>query len=126
MLLLLACSGPADDTAGNATIAIVSPTDEATVCGAPLVVVTDVENFTLVAPFGDTGTEPEPGTGHIDVALNGQESTDWMFGGETLTLPKVEDGYYQLRVELSNADHTPIDPYAGDLIYITVDATVCE
>lgn len=126
MLLLLACAGPGDDSGADATIQIVSPTEEATVCGDPLVIVTEVENFTLVPPFDDTGVEPEPGTGHVDVALNGQESTDWMFGGETLNLTGVEDGYYQVRVELSNADHTPIEPYAGDLVYITVDATVCE
>lgn len=125
LLLLLACTGEPANT--DPTITIVAPADESTVCGTPLVVETVVENFTLVEPFPE-GTEelPEPGTGHIDLALNGQEAADWMFGGETLVLADIEDGLYQILVELSNADHTPIEPYAGDFVYVTVDAAACE
>jgi hypothetical protein len=126
LLLLFACTAAPDaDTGDAATIEILSPSDESVVCGAPLVIQTKVTNFVLVEPFTDD-TDPEPGTGHVDVALNGQEEDDWMFGGETLALPDIADGYYQVRVELSNADHTPIEPYAGDLVYVTVDAGVCE
>ncbi|MFN7145792.1 MAG: hypothetical protein ACK4YP_18600, partial [Myxococcota bacterium] len=127
LLLLLACTGEPVNT--DPTITIVAPADGSTVCGTPLVVETVVENFTLVEPFPE-GTEelPEPGTGHIDVALNGQEASDWMFGGETLVIPSVPDGdgAYQIKVELSNADHTPIEPYAGDYVYVTVDTAACE
>jgi hypothetical protein len=68
----------------------------------------------------------EAGTAHLDVALNGQEEAEWMFSGEQIVMADIADGYYQLKVELSGADHRPIDPYAGDVIYVTVDATVCE
>ena len=119
-LLLAACTPAAP------TIAILSPTDEAVVCGSPLVIEVDVEGIELVEPFPDGSTEePAEGTGHVDVALNGQEEDDWMSGAETLTLPDIPDGYYRITAELSNADHSPIEPYAGDLVYATVDATVC-
>ena len=133
LLLLLACTGPTpDDTASDtaagdiATIAILSPVDEATVCGAPLVVTTEVSGIMLVDPFPDDTDLPEPGTGHIDLAMNGQEEDEWMFAGEQIVVTDIADGYYQLKVELSSADHTPIEPYAGDLVYITVAATACE
>ena len=128
LFLLLACTGATpDDTASDiATIAILSPLDEATVCGAPLVVTTEVNGITLVDPFPDDTDLPEPGTGHIDLAMNGQEEDDWMFAGEQIVVTDIANGYYQLKVELSSADHTPIEPYAGDLVYIRVDASVCD
>lgn len=126
LFLLLACSGAPDDTGGSPTIEILSPTDEAVVCGTPLVIDTKVENIVLVEPFPEGSTEePAAGTGHLDVALNGQEEDDWMSGAETILLPDIPDGYYRITAELSNADHTPIEPYAGDLVYATVDATAC-
>jgi len=125
LLSLLACAGAPDDTGTVASLNILSPAEEATVCGTPLVILTEVENFMLVAP-GDGTEELPPGTGHIDVAVNGQEQEDWMFGGEELVLPEVGDGYWRLQVELSNADHSAIAPYAGDTVYVTIDATVCE
>ena len=51
--------------------------------------------------------------------LNGQDAD--MIWDESTDIEGVADGLYQLKVELSNADHTPITPYAGDLVYITVD-----
>ncbi|MDP2311417.1 MAG: hypothetical protein Q8P41_00815 [Pseudomonadota bacterium] len=127
--LLLACTGaPAcSHDADLPCVAILSPAEEATVCGAPLVVDTVVGGVVLVDPFPDGSTEVgEAGTAHLDVALNGQEEDDWMFSGERIVMNDIEDGYYQLRVELSGADHRPIEPYAGDLVYITVSAGVCE
>lgn len=124
LLLLLACTGaPVDDTGTAPSIAILSPADDATVCNESLVIETRVENFVLVDPF-DGGEAP--GTGHIDLAINGQEDPDTMYGGETLTVPFLEPGFvYQLKVELSNADHTPVEPYAGDFVYVTASADAC-
>jgi hypothetical protein len=127
LLALLACTGaPADDTAADETpfIQILVPADGATVCGTPLVVQLEVRGIRLVDPYPPEGTEPEPGTGHVDVMLNGQDAT--MSGSEEGDIADVADGAWQLKVELSNADHTPVVPYAGDFVYITVDATVCE
>ncbi len=121
--LLLACTGTPGDTGSGPVIRIVSPEDGATVCNAPLVIVTEVLNFTLVEP---TETADEPGTGHIDLAINGQEAPDTMYGAETLTVPEVEPGFeYQLKVELSNANHEPVEPYAGDYVYVFADAGAC-
>jgi hypothetical protein len=130
--LLLACTGSGDtgacsDDAADPCVAILSPADEAVVCGTPLVVDTEVGGITLVDPFPEGSTEVgEAGTAHLDVALNGQEEAEWMFSGEQIVMADIADGYYQLKVELSGADHRPIDPYAGDVIYVTVDASVCD
>ena len=117
LLLALACENPDE---GPPTVTIVSPMDEATVCGAPLAVTLEVSGLTLVPPdSGDT----TPGTGHVDVMLNGQDVA--MTGTERFEVTGVPEGAYQLKVELSNADHTPVDPYAGDLVYIDVTEDAC-
>lgn len=125
--LIVAGCQASDPTAGeDPSIAILSPVEGAVVCGTPLEVKVEVTGIELVDPFPPEGTEPEEGTGHIDLSLNGQEADDWMFGGESLVVDGVEDGETQLKVELSNADHTPLEPYAGDFIYITIDHGACE
>lgn len=113
-LLLLACAEP------DASVHIVSPADGDTVCGTPLAVDVEVEGLTLVDP--EAATE-EPGTGHLDVMLNGQDAA--MGGAEHVEIADVADGPWQLKVELSNADHTPVVPYAGEFVYITVEASRC-
>lgn len=123
LFLALACTGGDDTGASNApSITLLQPADDAVVCGTPLVVVTEVTGIDLIEPYGDA-EDAVPGTGHIDVALNGQDAV--MGGEETVEIPEVADGLYQLKVELSNADHTPVEPYAGDLVYITVSAEAC-
>jgi hypothetical protein len=107
---------------GPATIAVVSPDDGATVCGDPLVVELDVRGLQLVEPTGDP-RETGNGTGHVDLALNGQEAA--MVWTEHAEIAGVVDGVYQLKAELSNSDHTPVEPYAGDLIYVTVAEDAC-
>lgn len=119
----LGCTPEADDTGGPATVTLLSPADGATVCGSPLQVQVEVTGITLVTPTGDA-EDAEPGTGHVDVSLNGQDAA--MAWTEDITLSEIGDGAYQLKVELSNADHTAIEPYAGDFAYITVDDTACD
>ncbi len=124
-LLLLACSGVSPGDAapqGDPFVAILSPAEEAVVCGDPLVVDLEVQNFILVEPVEDTG-EALPGTGHVDVMLNGQDAD--MIWDTRSEISGVDDGYWQLKVELSGADHAPVEPYTYDLIYLTVDAAVC-
>ncbi|MFZ5480821.1 MAG: hypothetical protein ACOZNI_28940 [Myxococcota bacterium] len=125
MALLLACTG-GDDTGlvngGDPYIELVSPTEGATVCGTPLVVEVFVANMELVEPVEDVSFA-ESGTGHVDITLNGQDAA--MVWDTTTDLSDVADGEYQLKVELSNADHTPVEPYAGDLAYISVSASTC-
>lgn len=113
-LLLLGCGDPVP------RVEIVEPQDGAVVCGAPLVVRVAVEDFELV-PLA-AGTDPPDGAGHVDVFVNGQSAA---MGGETVFRIALEDGEIQLRAELVNANHTSLDPYAGDTIYVTVDAASC-
>ena len=125
MLLLLtlwACAGGEVVSDGDPTIALLAPLDGETVCGDPLVVDVGVANIVLVAPLDDP-EQAEPGTGHVDIMLNGQDAD--MVWETTAEIEDVEDGEYQLKVELSYADHTPVVPYAGDLIYVTVSDAVC-
>lgn len=122
---LLACTSAKDSSeATNPTIEILSPSEGEIVCGTPMGVETRVTGLVLVVPATEgEEAEGEPGTGHIDVMLNGQDVA--MAGEESITISTVEDGEYQLKVELSNADHSPVEPYAGDLVYLTVSAASC-
>ncbi len=127
LALGLACTDAAGDSGlvngGDPTIELVSPQEGDTVCGTPLAVEVFVANMVLVEPVEDVSFA-ESGTGHVDIALNGQDAA--MVWSETTDLAEVADGAYQLKVELANADHTPVEPYAGDLAYITVSAAVCD
>jgi hypothetical protein len=110
---------PAEE--GAPALLIAAPVDGTVVCGSPLHVELEVTDFVLV-PLTD-GTDVEPGTGHVDVYLNGQPAT--MVEALSFDLPEVAPGAWQLRAELVNADHTAIDPYVGDLVYVTVDPDAC-
>ena len=125
-MLLLACDA-GHDTAlvngGEPYVAILEPLDEETVCGDPLRVVVDVANFELVEPVEDPA-QAESGTGHVDIMLNGQDAD--MIWDTTTDIAGVDEGVWQLKVELSNADHTPVEPYVGDLVYITVSQEECQ
>lgn len=117
-LLLSACgSGPT----GEISLTLLSPEDGDVVCGSPLVVETEVENFELT-------NEPDPNAGdhvgHLHVYLNGQEVAQG--GEERVEVNDVPEGEYQLRAELALANHDALDPYVGTTLYITVDDTVCS
>jgi len=107
----LAC---APGTDGTPSVRILAPTDGASLCDPDVDVALAVEGITLFDPATDGGQ----GTGHVDVMLNGQDAL--MTASEAFTLHGVEVGAWQLKVELSNADHTPVEPYAGDFVYINV------
>lgn len=122
LLTLWACAGGAVVNNGDPYVQILTPTEGETVCGDPLLVEVEVANLTLVPPVEDP-EQAEAGTGHVDIMLNGQDAD--MVWETTAEIEGVEDGEYQLKVELSYADHTPVEPYAGDLIYITASEEVC-
>lgn len=125
-VLFFACSaGNLDSTLineGNPYIELLSPVEGATVCGSPLIVEVSVTNLKLVEPVEDVDYA-ESGTGHVDISLNGQDAA--MVWDEHADISDVPDGEYQIKVELSNADHTAVEPYAGDLAYITVSSATC-
>ena len=112
-LFALAC------TAGTPSLTILAPVEDAVVCGSPLVIALDITDFTLEAPGGDV----RPGVGHCDLSLNGQDVA--MTAEPTVEVDDVADGLYQITAALVNADHTALDPYAGDTVYATVSAAAC-
>lgn len=125
VLLLIGCGPDAGvvDTAacgGGPCLTLVSPTDGEIVCGDPLEVVADVENFTLT---NETIEDPPPDTGHMHVFLNGQEVSQ--SEEEIVNVTGVAEGEWQLSLDLAAADHTSLDPYVGLVIYITVDNSLC-
>jgi len=124
-LSLLGCTGSTDGdtsaTSGDPSLTLVSPSDGDTVCGSPLEVVADVENFTLT---NDTIEDPPPNTGHMHVYLNGQEAAQ--SDQETVEINDVAEAEYQLSLDLALADHSALDPYVGVTIYITVDNSLCS
>ena len=114
LILALACAEP--------TIALLEPEDGAALCGEPLPIAVEVRDFELVRPV--VGDEDEiPGTGHVDVALNGQEVA--MIWEEIGEIPRVDAGIWLVRVELVGADHAPIQPPAFDEAVIEVDPSLC-
>ena len=97
-------------------MAILVPADGATVCGTPLHVELDVQGLAFTDPDDLDGP-------HVDVMLNGQDVR--MVAADSFDLPDVADAAWQLKVELSGADHAPIVPYAGDFVYVTVAEAAC-
>ncbi len=122
-LLLLACTGPDDSAAASTapSLRLVSPEDGAVVCGSPLVVVTELENFRLT---NETIEDPPPDLGHLHLYLNGQEVAQ--AEAETIEVSDVADNAYQLSVDIAHADHSAVEPYVGATIYVTVAASACS
>lgn len=131
LVLLTGCGDAPVDTAacgGEPCLTLLSPADGDTLCGDPLTVVADVANFTLT---NETVEDPPPDLGHMHLYLNGQEVVqsetetvviaDYPSGGEA----GVDEGEWQLSLDLSHADHTALVPYVGTLIYITIDHSLC-
>lgn len=128
LLVMMACStqDPGDSAVDDvASVTILSPADGATVC-TTFDVELDIRGVVLVDPYSPPDPLPE-GAAHVDLTLNGVDAE--MTQGESVTLgpPDIESGFtYQLKVELSAADHTPIDPYAGDFVYVTAETSACS
>ena len=111
----------AEDSGGAPELTLVSPKDGDTVCGDPLAIDSELENFTLANVDPDEASADE---GHEHLWLNGQEAAQSY--EEDFIVTGIADGEYQLRVDLARADHTTLEPYVGVTIYVTVDATVCQ
>lgn len=115
----------AGDTAACApALTIVTPQDGDTVCSTAFPVELAITGLTLVDPYNPP--DPLPAcSGHVDLDLNGVDAD--MTGTETTTITTAEDGFeYRLKAELSNADHTPMEPYVGQSIFITASAAACD
>ncbi len=131
MLLLFTMSACATaDTRDSAvdevaSVAILAPADGATVC-TTFDVELDIRGVILVDPYDPPDPLPE-GAAHVDLTLNGVDAEMAQTESVTLGPPNIETGFtYQLKVELSAADHTPIDPYAGDFVYVTAEDSACS
>lgn len=131
LLALALCVGfpPGCDEGGEVDeqphVAFLSPEDGATVCGDPFEAEIELRGFELIE---EVVTDPEnlpDGKGHAHFYLNGQSVYESAATAATFDEP-VSDGAYQLKVELANANHSPVEPYVSDLIYITVDSAACE
>lgn len=124
VLSLVACTGEPEPEPNDAppTLAILAPSEGEVVCGDPLHVELEVENFDLVAPGEEEGVLPED-AGHVDLTLNGQVVN--MTAETVFDLIAIDAGEYQLRAELVKADHSPIEPYVGVTVYFTVDEAAC-
>ena len=122
-LLLLACAGndPGETgTNGAPVLTLMSPVDGEHVCGTPLVVVTELENFRLT---NETIEDPPPDLGHLHLYLNGQEVAQ--AEDTTIEVNDVAEAEYQLSVDIAHADHSGVEPYVGATIYVTVEAVAC-
>lgn len=105
-------------------VAFVSPEDEAIICGDPFEAEARVEGFELIEEVITDPDELPEGQGHTHFFLNGQYVYEGSTERVTFDEP-VEDGAYQFKVELANANHAAVEPYVYDLIYVTVDSSIC-
>lgn len=121
LLLLALLPACASGQTGEISLTLLSPLDGDVVCGEPLVVTTDVENFELTNDLDENAGDH---VGHMHVYLNGQEVIQ--AGAETVEVNNIPDGEYQLRVDLALSNHDALDPYVGTTVYITVDNTRCS
>lgn len=118
---LLACDG-GEEVAPMVTF--LEPLDGDIVCGAPLHIEISLEGFELVEEVVTNPEDVPEGVGHAHFYLNGQSVYESTTTSLDLT-ENVDDGAYQLKVELANANHAPVEPYVYDLIYIDVDNATC-
>lgn len=122
LLLLAACS---TDPPADPSVRFLTPLDGDIVCGVSLAVALEVEGFELTSEIITDPDELPEGVGHAHIYVNGQ----YIYEGdaESFRLDQdLEPGEYQLKVDLANANHSPVEPYTDDVIYITVDAAACE
>lgn len=120
-----ACSGGEDGADGDPYVAFITPTDGETLCGEAIAIDLDVRNYELTSVVETDPDKVPAGIGHAHIYLNGQ----YVYEGDspTFTLDQpVDDGAWQLKVELANENHSAVVPYTYDLIYITVDNTLCD
>ncbi len=115
------CAGGGEDSGPPPAITLVAPAEEATVCGDPLLIEIAVEDFPLI-PLEEGADSGRKG-GHVDLYLNGQAAA--MMDTTTASLDAIDEGLWQIKVELSKADHSPVTPYVNDLAYFTVDPAAC-
>lgn len=127
--MLTACT--AEEETLPPTIAILEPAVGATVCGDPIRLKLQVENYELEEPGSTTEKstarhEPAHGdelSGHVDVYLDGV--TVAMEGKTEIDISGVADGEHQLTAELVDEEHLPLNPSVNAVVYFTVDNTLC-
>ncbi len=111
------------------TVTIESPADGAVITADSLPVVLSASGIEIVAADG----EPTPGRAHhhlfldVDLTPAGVEIpkqapgvTHLGTGASTFTLKNLAPGRHRLIAVLALGDHVPIEPWAVDTIYFTV------
>ena len=120
LLLLVACTA---EPVEPPSVAFLAPLDGDTVCGDPLTGELALSGFELTVEATADTSVPD-GIGHGHLYLNGQEAGD-AYAPEWNIPGPIDAGAYQFKVELANLNHSPVEPYVFDLIYITIDNTIC-
>lgn len=123
--LLVALCACTPEEEGPITVRFVTPQDGDVVCGDPFTGTLALTNFVLEDAYSDDPADVASNRGHGHIYMNGQEVVE-TYADDFVADEPVEDGAYQLKVDLAHLDHSPVEPYVSDLIYITVDNTLCE
>lgn len=108
-------------TGDGPSMTLISPEEGAVVCGDPLEVVVEVENFQLTDEIGVGG---DLGRGHVHATMNGQDAGQYVV--EEFDLDgSWEAGEWRLQLSLAGIDHNDVEPYVGQWAYLTVDPEQC-
>lgn len=128
-MVLGACSE--EEGTLSPTIKILEPVSGSTVCGAPLRLRLEIENYDLEEPGANSEKAarlaPEHGdelSGHVDVYLDGV--TVAMEGKTEIDISGVTEGEHQLTTELVDGEHQSLNPAVNDVVYFTVDSSTCS
>jgi len=93
-------------SANGPSVSILNPVEGQINYRTSLDVTIGIENFILNAT--SMGGPNVPGEGHYHLYINGNMAG--MYAAMNVTLPGLPSGDHQLKVELVNNDHSPLDP----------------
>jgi hypothetical protein len=107
----------------SASISVVEPDDGFTVDGDRLEVRVDVEGLTLDGTKIGLPAAQNAGVGHWHIYVDGKYaglSVSDVISLPSDAMPKMGAGEHEIRVQLHNTDHTPVEPEATDTINVNV------
>ena len=106
----------------SASISLVEPDDGSTVDGDRFEVRVNVEGLTLDGTKIGLPAAQNPGVGHWHVYVDGKYaglSVSDVISLPNDAMPSIAAGEHEIKVQLHNTDHTPLQPEVTDSVMVT-------